>query len=163
MPLWMIYHPPSAFVEEDTKCAFAKAITEIYSVKLPAFYVNVIFQPIQQTSFYVGGVARPSPHTDTNKPGPDSKKPFIRITIQNIARKIPNDARRDGFLERVDNALKPFIEDAGYDWEYSVAETSRDLWKMQGLVPPMPDTEAEKVWCRVNEAVPFKRETGGLV
>lgn len=46
----------------------------------------------------------------------------------------PEIAKR--FLARIDAALKPFIADEGYDWEYSVLETSRDLWKINGLVPP---------------------------
>ena len=58
--------------------------------------------------------------------------------------------------------LKPFIADAGYDWEYSITESSRDLWKVQGLVPPMPGTEAEKEWVRRNEAVEFEKSEGGL-
>ncbi|OAL48541.1 hypothetical protein IQ07DRAFT_77967 [Pyrenochaeta sp. DS3sAY3a] len=163
MPLWIIYHPPTAFATEEIRTAFAKEITSIYvGGGLPAFYVNVVFQPIQPTSFFIGGVARPSPHNEANVPGPKSEKPFIRITIQNIARKIPNESLRDRFLERVDKALKPFIEDAGYDWEYSVEETSRDLWKVQGLVPPMPRSEAEKEWLRLNEAVPYERAKGGF-
>lgn len=62
----------------------------------------------------------------------------------------------------MDKALKPFIEEAGYDWEYSVEETSRDLWKIQGMVPPMPRTEAELEWVRENQALPFERVKGGL-
>jgi|TARA_R110002003_G_scaffold46_10_gene3796 hypothetical protein len=50
----------------------------------------------------------------------------------------------------------------GYDWEYSVYETRRDLWKINGFVPPMPKTEAEEEWVRGNRAVPFEREKGGL-
>jgi phenylpyruvate tautomerase PptA (4-oxalocrotonate tautomerase family) len=87
MPLWIIYHPSSVFTDPETKRAFAQAITDIYTaVPLPAFYVNVLFQPIEATSFYIGGVPRPSPQTEANQPGPDSEKPFIRISIQNIAR-----------------------------------------------------------------------------
>lgn len=85
MPLWVIYHPPSTFKDENIKCALSKAITELYSI-LPAFYVNVLFQPIEPSSFYIGGVARPSPHVSANEPGSDSSQPFIRITIQHIAR-----------------------------------------------------------------------------
>ena len=51
----------------------------------------------------------------------------------------------------------------GYEWEYSVEETSRDLWKINGLVPPMPNSDAEKEWVRLNRAVPFERERGGLL
>jgi phenylpyruvate tautomerase PptA (4-oxalocrotonate tautomerase family) len=87
MPLWTIYHPPSTFTSEATKSALSAAITAIYTAApLPAFYVVVLFQPIEPSSFYIGGTARPSAHTAANEPGPDSQKPFIRITVQNIAR-----------------------------------------------------------------------------
>jgi phenylpyruvate tautomerase PptA (4-oxalocrotonate tautomerase family) len=87
MPLWVIYHPPSTFTSTATKAALAKAITEIYVLGgLPRFYVNVIFQPIQPESYYIGGVARPSPDSEGNKPGPDSSVPFIRIRMEHFAR-----------------------------------------------------------------------------
>ncbi len=89
MPLWTIYHPPQAFKSPDTKRALATAITSIYTAaNLPPFYVNVLFQVLQPDDIYVGGVPRPSPHTAENEPGPKSDAPFIRITIQNIARKM---------------------------------------------------------------------------
>jgi hypothetical protein len=53
----------------------------------------------------------------------------------------PNDAHRDRFLHRVDEALRPFILDQGWDLEYSVIETRRDLWKINGMVPPGNSTE----------------------
>jgi hypothetical protein len=65
-------------------------------------------------------------------------------------------------MDRVDAALKPFIADQGYDWEYSVEESDRDLWKIAGMVPPMPGTEAEKEWVEKNVAVTFEAEKGGL-
>ena len=66
------------------------------------------------------------------------------------------------FMNAVDAALKPFIGDKGYDWEYGVEEVDRDLWKVNGMVPPMPGTEAEKEWAEGNLAVPFEAEKGGL-
>lgn len=86
MPLWVVYHPSNTFTDAATKKEFAKAVTAIYNVILPAFYVNVVFQLVEPTSFLIGAVARPSPPGEANEPGPDSTKPFIRITIQNIAR-----------------------------------------------------------------------------
>ncbi|KAF2108269.1 putative oxalocrotonate tautomerase [Lophiotrema nucula] len=164
MPLWTIYHPTSTFTDPATKSALANAITAIYTaVPLPAFYVNVIFIPVPASNFYIGGVSRPSqPSSSTSEPGPDPQVPFIRICIRNIARKITTAQQRDRFLGRVDSALKPFIEDKGWDWEYDVEETSRDLWKIQGLVPPGPGTEAEETWKRENRASGFEAETGGL-
>ena len=69
---------------------------------------------------------------------------------------------RDSFLSKINVAMKPFIEDMDYDCEYSILETRRDLWKINGLVPPMPNTKAEKEWLRLNRAVPFEKEDGGL-
>ncbi|PVH93890.1 hypothetical protein DM02DRAFT_540594 [Periconia macrospinosa] len=141
MPMWVIYHPPSTFTSDAEKSALAAAITEVYTAaNLPKF-------------FYVGGIPRPSPHLASNEPGGDTSVPFIRITIQNIARKIETENVRTRFLTRVDAALKPHIEDKGYDWEYSVLETSRDLWKVNGLVPPLPGTEGEELWKKENRAV----------
>lgn len=74
----------------------------------------------------------------------------------------PNETVRDGFLKKVDEVLKPHIEEKGYDWEYSIEETSRDLWKVQGLVPPMPGSEAELLWVKENKATPFERAKGNL-
>lgn len=73
-----------------------------------------------------------------------------------------DEKARDGFLARIDATLKPFIEDMGYDSEYSVEETRRDLWKINGMVPPMPETKAEKVWKEKNWPVPFVLADGGL-
>ncbi|KAH7125385.1 putative oxalocrotonate tautomerase [Dendryphion nanum] len=163
MPLWIIYHPHNTFTDIAERSSLSNAITKVYTAgNLPAFYVNVVFVPVAPDNFFIGGVPRPSPHTSANEPGPDSSKPFIRITIQNIARKIPSVKSANRFLSVVDQALKPFIADKGYDWEYSVEETSRDLWKIDGLVPPMPNTEAEKEWVRLNRAVEFEPEKGGL-
>ncbi|KAF2801204.1 hypothetical protein K505DRAFT_227175 [Melanomma pulvis-pyrius CBS 109.77] len=164
MPLWVIYHPPNTFTTEETRAALAKEIVAIYTAaSLPAFYVNTLFVPVQPTSYFIGGVSRPSAPAPDAGPGPDAAKPWIRITIQNIARKIPNKATADRFLERVDEALRPFIADKGYEWEYSVEETSRDLWKINGLVPPMPGSEAEKVWARENRSSVFDKAQGGLL
>jgi hypothetical protein len=48
----------------------------------------VLFHPIEPSSYYVGGVARPSDSQEAETAAPDSEKPFIRITIENIARKM---------------------------------------------------------------------------
>jgi phenylpyruvate tautomerase PptA (4-oxalocrotonate tautomerase family) len=88
MPLWIIYHPPNTFTSADTKSALAAAITRIYTaVPLPAFYVNVLFRPVEPSSFYIGGVARPSGSGENvGADESDSTVPFIRITVQHIAR-----------------------------------------------------------------------------
>ena len=89
MPLWIIYHPPNTFTSLADKTALANEITKLYTiVGLPRFYVNVLFQPIQPESFFIGGVPRPSPMTDANKPGRDSSVPMIRIKMEHLARQL---------------------------------------------------------------------------
>lgn len=84
MPLWLIYHPPTIFTSAKTKQTLAASITEIYlAAGLPAFYVNVLFQPVEAESFYIGGVARP-----TKGEGEIHERPFVRITIQHLARQL---------------------------------------------------------------------------
>ena len=102
MPLHRIYHPTSAFSSAD-KAALSERITAIYtSAGLPAFYVVVLFIPIEKDSFYVGGQP-----TDN----------FIRIVSQHLARQIPNDEAKKQFMVKFENAIAPFIKDKGYDWE----------------------------------------------
>ena len=39
------------------------------------------------------------------------------------------------------------------DWEYFVNESPRDLWKINGMVPPLPGSEMEKKWAELNRPV----------
>lgn len=43
------------------------------------------------------------------------------------------------------------------DWEYHVVETPRDLWKIQGIVPPPSRSAEEKLWARENKAIPWEK------
>ena len=36
-------------------------------------------------------------------------------------------------------------------------QIERDLWRENGLAPPMPGTDAEKHWAEVDKAVPFTK------
>lgn len=139
MPLWQIYHPENAFTE-DQKEALASAITEANHtfVNIPRFYVNVFFHEMK--SMYVGGK-----HT-TN---------FIRITTDTIARAMPTAEIRAEAMRGTEEFLAPFIKDRGYDWEIHFDETPRDLWRVQGLVPPVGYSEYEKLWMEENRPVPY--------
>jgi phenylpyruvate tautomerase PptA (4-oxalocrotonate tautomerase family) len=136
MPLWKIYHPVGAFTEQD-KDALAEKITELYGF-LPKFYVNVIFQDIPMTSFYIGGR-----RVDN----------FIRLSIEHIARSLPED-RKVWWLERTNEVIAPFVRDRGYDWEFHIDETPFDLWSVQGYQPPPANSEDEKRWARDNKPSP---------
>ncbi|KKY14069.1 hypothetical protein UCDDS831_g08489 [Diplodia seriata] len=145
MPLWRIFHPDNTFTTKEERDALSSDITKIYtSAGLPAFYVVVIFNTVPAEKMYVGGVS--------NDKG---EAPFIRIVYENIARRQPDDKSKSGFLSRIDATLKPHIADKGYDWEYHGLETDRALWKIQGLVPPATNTEAEQLWVKENKAIPY--------
>ncbi len=136
MPLWKVYHPVGAF-SVDEKAAFAKKVTELYGM-LPKFYVNVIFHEIPKESFYIGGV-----QVDN----------FIRLTIVQIARTLPDD-RKVWWLERINETIAPFVKERGFDWEFHIDETPFDLWSVQGYQPPPPDSEDEKRWARESRPSP---------
>ncbi len=105
MPLHRIYHQPSAFSSTD-KQTLSERITKLYTdVGLPAFYVVVLFIPVEQESFFVGG-----------KPTDN----FVRVVIQHLARQIPDEERKRKFSENYENVLAPFIKDKGYDWEVNI-------------------------------------------
>ena len=73
MPLWRIYAHPATFTKEQ-KAGLAASITALYTespISLPAFYVNVLFVPLQEDEIWIGG---------------ETRKNFVRITIEQIAR-----------------------------------------------------------------------------
>ena len=83
MPLWRIYAHPTTFTKEQ-KAGLAAAITKLYAdppVSLPAFYVNVLFIRLQEDEIWIGGKTR---------------KDFVRITIEQIARTMPSTDTEEG-------------------------------------------------------------------
>ena len=138
MPLWKIYHPEGSFSAED-KTSIAERITGIYR-NLPRFYVGVVFQEVPKDSFFIGGEAADD---------------FVRIWVDHIARQFSDEALKARFLGAVNQLLSPFIADRGLRWEMHVDETPFSLWTIQGLRPPMPDTEAEKRWRSENRPTAY--------
>jgi phenylpyruvate tautomerase PptA (4-oxalocrotonate tautomerase family) len=138
MPLWKIYHPEGSFSAEDKK-SIAERITGIYRM-LPKFYVGVVFQEVPKDSFFIGG-----------QPADD----FVRIWVDHIARQFNDEKRKESFLGAVNQLLSPFIADHGLRWEMHVDETPFSLWTIQGLRPPMPDTEAEIRWRSENRPTAY--------
>lgn len=133
MPLWKIYHPPGAFSREQ-KAELSAAITKLYA-RLPKFYVGIVFQAVEAEDFWVGG----EPHGN-----------FVRIWIDHIARQFPTPEARTRAVNYFIQALKPHIGDRGFDWEFHIDETPFDLWAIQGLRPPKPESEAENRWIAEN-------------
>jgi phenylpyruvate tautomerase PptA (4-oxalocrotonate tautomerase family) len=137
MPLWKIYHPPGAFSTEQKK-AIAEKITGIYRV-LPRFYVGVIYQEVPRSSFYVGG-----------EPADD----FVRIWVDHIARQFGSEEIKARFLGAVGRILEPYLAERKLRWEMHVDETPFDLWTIQGIRPPKPDSEDEKRWIAEDKPSP---------
>uniref|UniRef100_A0A914CGE2 Tautomerase cis-CaaD-like domain-containing protein n=1 Tax=Acrobeloides nanus TaxID=290746 RepID=A0A914CGE2_9BILA len=108
MPLHRIWYSPGAFSEQD-KAALAENITKLYtSFGLPAFYVVVLYLPVEEKNYFVGG---------------KKESKFVRISVQHIARHFPSNKTADQFLDKYENVLAPFIKERGLDWEIStVAE-----------------------------------------
>lgn len=70
MPLWRIFSHPDTFSTAQKK-ALVESITPFYTRSgLPAFYVNVVFIPVEPSSFYIG-----------SQPVRD----MVRIAIEHIA------------------------------------------------------------------------------
>jgi phenylpyruvate tautomerase PptA (4-oxalocrotonate tautomerase family) len=137
MPLWKVYRPVGAYTRED-KHALAKRITGIYS-SLPKFYVDVVFQEVPQDSFYVGG---------------ELASNVVRIHMDHVARQLTSEAAKTKFLARVEDAIAPFVNDRGFDWEFHIDETPFDLWIVQGMRPPRAGTKDEKRWISKNRPSP---------
>ncbi|KAJ5170935.1 Tautomerase [Penicillium coprophilum] len=138
MPAWNIKHSPNTITTLE-KEQLAKSITRLYvSYGLPAFYVQVHFTEETPGTAFVGGEPHPS---------------FAAVTISHVARAFKNDETKRQFLADVDGILNPVFEPKKMEWEYWVTEVSRDLWKINGLVPPQPGSEGEKKWVKLNKAV----------
>lgn len=140
MPFWKIYHPVGAFSAED-KQELSKRITGLYR-GLPRFYVIVVFQEVSPDSFFMGG---------------EPAHNFVRIWVDHIARSFPKDAKemKAKWLGRAEKALAPYVAERGRDWEIHIDETPFDLWQVQGLAPPPPNSEHERRWTEENRPSPY--------
>jgi phenylpyruvate tautomerase PptA (4-oxalocrotonate tautomerase family) len=141
MPLIRLYIAPSVLSTTE-KEELAQKLTAIYvsRVKLPAFYVNVLFVELPENSYYIGGQARNN---------------FIRIAIEHIALRFPNPEREQSYMKALDDVIVPLFTSKGLDWEYHISETSRELWKIQSLVPPPHLSEAHENWFKENKPTPW--------
>jgi len=142
MPYWEIFTPENAFTPED-KEQLSERITSIYVdyANLPKFYVVVLFKDMPANTMYVGGKANNN---------------FIRIRTDHIARQMDDPAVRKLCMEVIEEKLAPFVKARGYDWEVHIDETPMDLWRTQGLVPPPPESDIEKLWAKENRPVPYE-------
>ena len=139
MPLLHFYHSKDV-LDQDDKQNIATAFTQLYGAMLPKFYVNVLFHDISPNNFYIGG----EPLND-----------FVRLSIDHIARSFDSDENRQLFLDACHRILAPYIEKKKLRWELHVDETPFELWTIQGLRPPLPNSVAEQKWRQENRATPY--------
>jgi phenylpyruvate tautomerase PptA (4-oxalocrotonate tautomerase family) len=157
MPLYQMYTPKDAFTPEE-KLDLATRITSIYTgpeareaigFELPRFYTSVLFHEFDPYSFFVGGEPRDK---------------FIQIEVVHIARLTETVAALNGetveqllakYFALVDKALKPYIADRGYECEFHIEPAPHETWKIDGIEPPPPDSEAEKRWAKDNKSSPY--------
>jgi phenylpyruvate tautomerase PptA (4-oxalocrotonate tautomerase family) len=128
----------------EEKAELADRVAKIVYPHLPAFYVGVVFQEVSSENFYIGG-----------KPAEN----FVRIWIDHIARTLPLPEHKADWRGRALKAVAPMFTERNLNWELHVDETPRDLWLIQGLVPPLPNTEPEKKWHLENKPTPYQPET----
>jgi phenylpyruvate tautomerase PptA (4-oxalocrotonate tautomerase family) len=134
MPLWVFNHTRGAFSTEE-KAALAKDITRIYTrVSLPAFYVNVQFFEMDASNIYVAG---------------ESAKAFTTVSIYHVARSFQTETDKLKFLKKTDEVLT-VLKTKGMSWEYFIQEAPRELWKVNGIIPPPTGSAEEKEWLRLN-------------
>lgn len=142
MPLWTIHHSAGCLSDEDRQ-DLAAGITELYK-GLPPFYVGVAFQEAGAGTLFVGGRARTR---------------FVRLWVDQIARTLPDAAARARWIETLNGYLAPFMARRALDWELHIDETSRDLWLIQGMRPPAPNSPGERLWFELDEPVPYADAT----
>ena len=141
MPLWDFHTTPN-LLSPPEKQDLATSITNLYvSFGLPAFYVNVRFTSHDRESNFNGG------QTQGN---------FAVIRIEHLARQFRDEEQKNGFFQAAAAILTPVLKPKEAIWEYAVTQLERDLWRINGFVPPLPRTEAEKKWVEVNWPVEFE-------
>jgi len=128
----------------------SERITAIYArpgvILLPCLHrfifasVCVVFVEVPADSIYVGG-----------KPA----QQYVRIVSQHLARTMPSVTDKARAITAIEQALAPDVKNKGINWEIHIEEHDRDAWRCGGIVPPMPGSDAEKLWVRENAPVPY--------
>jgi phenylpyruvate tautomerase PptA (4-oxalocrotonate tautomerase family) len=142
MACWEIFAPENAYTAREQE-QLSEAITSMYVnyAHLPKFYVVVIFHEKPTYSIYVGGKA-------VNN--------FVRIRIDHFARQLDTAEVRAACMAVIEEKLAPLVKERGFNWEVHIDETPMDLWRVQGLVPPLPGSEMEKTWAEENRPIPYE-------
>ncbi|HTX83009.1 MAG TPA: tautomerase family protein [Streptosporangiaceae bacterium] len=77
------------------------------------------------------------------------------VAIDIFARDVDKQARRESVRHRIRAVIQPFATAKGLRWEFHVDQTPRDLWMINGLVPPPAGSDAGQLWAKENRAIPY--------
>ncbi|CAK5276645.1 unnamed protein product [Mycena citricolor] len=151
MPFHRFYIPKGLYSDAE-KVALAQAITALYvgpPASLPAFYVVVSFIEHDPGNFFVSGETKRADN-------------MVHIQVEHLARTFPAGdagfARKRDFMARYEERLKPYTSGRGVDWEIVVAESDPQLWNINGMAPPPPQSEGEILWKKENRAIPYEAD-----
>ncbi|MGQ0464368.1 MAG: tautomerase family protein [Sporichthyaceae bacterium] len=152
MPAWQIFIPENALSSED-KLEIGKRATAIYSenfdLNMPRFYTTVYFHEHKPGAFVIGG---------------ETRENYAQVSILHIARSHEQVAEylgiglqdlNEAFMKMAHEVLDPFIADRGYELELFVQQSDRELWRIDGMSPPPPWSDAERQWAKDNHSSPF--------
>jgi hypothetical protein len=89
--------------------------------------------------------------------GGESRPNFVNLSIAHIARSHKHETDRMDFLKKIDLILERF-KTKGLDWEYFIVDTLRQQWKINGMYPPLADSDEEKEWVRLNRPIKHNRD-----
>lgn len=147
MPLHRIFHPPGLYTPAE-KANLSARITALYSssnslANLPDFFVVVLFIEVPADSMYVAGRPRNN---------------FVRIVVEHIARNMGGSVEKmEYFMKRYEEAIADATKNkSGVDnWEVHIAETPLELWRIDGIRPPMRQGEEDRleVWHKEGKAI----------
>lgn len=145
MPLWKVHYPKGVYDAQDRQ-AFAARVTDLYAesgVKLPRFYVSVMFHEFAPDEFFMGG---------------EPAERFVRIIIDQIARQTPEPERRKRWMGMVNRWMAPFLEERGLHSEIHIDNTPTEFWTIDGILPPPAGSADERRWAEENKPSPLVGE-----
>ncbi|KAF9873738.1 hypothetical protein CkaCkLH20_08848 [Colletotrichum karsti] len=149
MPKW-VFNSPAGLLTPAEKKQIAEGMTKVYgSARLPAFYCHAHFVEFEPSNIYTAG--EPSKNVTT-------------IAIYHIAKVFDKPEVEQAFLRAFDDVIRPVLKPKGIEWESGIYESRRELWRVNGLVPPARDSEMEKKWFaegRVTDEEELLREQRG--
>ncbi|KAI3534281.1 hypothetical protein CSPX01_12202 [Colletotrichum filicis] len=135
MPKWVFNCNTGVFTTAEKK-QIAEGMTKLYtSVGLPGFYCHTHFIELNPENMYAGG---------------ETPKALTTISIYHIARGFDTPQVEAFFFKALDDILRPILKPKGIEWESGIYEARRELWRINGLVPPETGSEMERKWAKEN-------------